>query len=236
MFAGKQMLCAAIPMEPPSQCLLQEPLLEKSSEAYANVHQHEKAEEVPSLIVVDSSVLANIQPCSFLLGLLIAFFIESTIFSVHVLTLAMFGNDDDPDIVTLFSNMLSGCFTSVIIILGFFHVLDRYPSSGDPSEENNKTITTCHMLCRFGLETLVGVNSAFVLIDLCYILLLGLDVHIIKYSAGTLVCVTMLTLIFHFFSGNYKLGQVTLFGWLVETNKVDPILSSTNKHGTIDLV
>jgi hypothetical protein len=61
-------------------------------------------------------------------------------------------------------------------------------------------------------------------------------VHIIKYSAGTLVCVTMLTLIFHFFSGNYKLGQVTLFGWLVETNKVDPILSSTNKHGTIDLV
>jgi hypothetical protein len=47
MFARKQeQLCAAITMD------LQEPLLEKSNEKSTKVHQHEKDEEDPSLVVV----------------------------------------------------------------------------------------------------------------------------------------------------------------------------------------
>jgi hypothetical protein len=164
MFARKQKLCAAIPMDPPSQCLLQEPLLEKSNETYANVHQHEKAEEDPSLVVVGSPVLANIQTCSFLLGLLIALFSESITFLVHVLTLAMFGNDTDRDMVTLFSGMLSGCITGVIIALSFFRALDRYyPSLDDPSGKKKKEDDYYHVRmpfrsrnagrCQFGLDS-----------------------------------------------------------------------------------
>jgi hypothetical protein len=237
MFARKQKLCAAIPMDPPSpsQCL-QEPLMKKYNEKYTKVHQHERAEEDQSFVVVGAPVMVTIQSCSFLLGLMIALFLELSIFSAHFLTLAMFGDDADPDVVKMFSTMLSSCFTSVIITLGFLHALDRYLLSCDPSEEN-KTIIIRHIVCRVGLGTLVGVSSGLVLIDLCYIILFGLDVHIIKYSAAMLVGVMMLSLISHFCSGNNKHRQVTvtLLGSLVETNKVAPIASSTNnKHGIID--
>jgi hypothetical protein len=77
---------------------------------------------------------------------------------------------------------------------------------------------------RFGLGTLVDVSSAFVAIQLFYVLLLALDIHTIKYSAAMLLGVTMLTLILQFCSGK-KHGQIRLFGSLVETNKVAPISS-----------
>jgi hypothetical protein len=227
MFAIKQKFGAAIPVDPPSQCL-QDPLLEKSnSKKY--MHQHEKAEEDPSLAVVGSPVLANIQLYSFLLGLMImAFFIASFVFEAHVLTLAMFGDNAVPGMVTLFSVMWSFS-TSAITTLGFFYALGRlnYSLSGDTSAEN-ETIIIRDISCRFGLGTLIGFCSAWVLVDL----LLGLDRRI-KYSAGVLVGVTMLSLIFQFCSGN-KHRQVTLFGSLVETNKFAPLSSWANKHGIID--
>jgi hypothetical protein len=251
MFAMKQKLCTAIPMDPPSQCL-QEPLLEKSNnEKYTKVHQHEKSEEEPSHVGVSSPILANIQSYSFLLGLMLAFFA----LSAQVLTLAFM-------VTTLFSR-LSRLFTSVIITFIFIRASDRLI---DPSEEN-KTIIMWHIKCRFGFGTLIGVYSAWVLINL----LLGMDGHIkhnagmlvgdmmlslifktfinrhiecrfglgtpigvcstwvlinillrmdghIKYSAGTLVGVIMVSLIFQFWCSANKHRQVTLFGSLVETN------------------
>jgi hypothetical protein len=219
MFARKQTLCAGIPMDSPSQCL-QEALLQECNEQSTKVHQH---------LVVDSSVLAIIQFCSFLLGLMMMdFFIASSAFSAHVLTLTMFGDDADPVMVTLFSSMLS-CSTIGISTLCLISAFDRlvYPLHGDLSEEN-KAIIIRHILCHFVLGTLLGFSSAWVLMDL----LLGMDRHI-KYDAGMLACFIMLSLIFHFWSS----GHVTLFGSLVETNKVAQTSSSaSNKHGTIDPV
>jgi hypothetical protein len=219
MFARKETLCAGIPMDPPSQ-YLQEVLLEECNEQSAKVHQH---------VVIDSPVLARIQFCSFLLGLMMmAFFIASSAFSAHALTLTIFGDDADPGMVTLFSSMLS-CSTIGISTLGLIYAFDRlvYPLYGDLSEEN-KTIIIWHISCHFVLGTLIGFFSAWVLMDL----LLGMDRHI-KYTAGMLAGFIMLSLIFQFWSSN-KHGQVTLFGSLVETNQVAPTSSSTNKHRTID--
>jgi hypothetical protein len=56
----------------------------------------------------------------------------------------------------------------------------------------------------------------------------------IKYSAGMLVGVVMLSLIFQFWCSGNKHRQVTLCGSLVETNKVAPTSSSANKHGIMD--
>jgi hypothetical protein len=199
MFARKQKLCAAIPVDPPSQCL-QDKLLEKSNnEKYTKVHQHEESEEDPSLVVVSSPVLANIQFYSFLLGLMkMAFFFASSVFQAYVLTLAMFGGDANPGMGTSFSIMWSFS-TSAISTLGFFYALDKlkiYPLSCDMSGAN-KTIITWHILCHVGLGTLMGVCTASVLMNL----LLGMDMYL-KYSAGMLVGVVVLSLIFQFCSGN----------------------------------
>jgi hypothetical protein len=168
-FARKQELCAAIPMD------LQEPLLEKSNEKSTKVHGQD--EEDPSLAVVGSPVLANIESCSFLLGLMIAFFIESSALSAHILVLALFGDDADRGMVSLFSFTWS-VLTSVLLFItfGFMRVLavrHMYCLSGaDPSEENETIIW--HIECRFGLGTLLGINSASTLMGL----FLGINGHI----------------------------------------------------------
>jgi hypothetical protein len=230
MFARKPKLCTAIPVNPPSQCL-QETLLEKSSNKCAKVHQHGTAEEDPSLLVVASPELANIQSCSFLLGLIIAFCIEANAWSAHAVALAMLGDDADPDTVILLY-IMGGCFTTVIITLCLIRTLERLisypPSVGDP-------IIMRQTQCRFVFGTLIGVCSAWVLMDLC---LLGMDDDghgSIKYSAGMLVGVMMLSLVFQHHCGNKKTPkEVTLFGSFVEANKVAPTSTSTNTHGTID--
>jgi hypothetical protein len=272
MFAREQKLFAAIPMDPQ---YLQEPLFEKSNEESTKVHQHEKAEEDPSLVVVRSSKLANIQPCSFLLGLMIAFFA----LSAHVLTLAMFDDDADPGRVNLFSRIIR-LFTSVIITFGFIRASDGfvYHLLGDPFEEN-KRILIWRIKCRYGFGTLIGVCAFWVLMDLW----IGMDGHIkynagilvgvmmlsrvyktiisglecrfglgtligvcsawvlinilrgmdgyIKYSAGMLVGLMIVSLIFQFWCSGNKHRQVTCFGSLVLANNVAPTLPSANKHG-----
>jgi hypothetical protein len=194
MFARKQTFCADFQMDPPSQCLQEQEqdtlVSEKSKEKSTKVHQHEQAEEDPSSLVdVGYPASANIQPCSFLLGLMIFFFA----FSARVLTLAFFGEYTDPTLVTLFS-VVWGCSTSAIIIitLCFFRASDRliYPLSGNPSEDN-RTIIGWDIECRLALGMLLGVCSACVINDI----LLGMDGHI-KYSAGMLVGVMMLSFIF----------------------------------------
>jgi hypothetical protein len=224
MFARKQTLCAAIPMDPPSQCL-QEPLLEKSvSEKSTKMHQHEEM----SLVVDGSPVLANIQFYSFLLGLMIGFFTESSALSAQVLISAAFG--DDADMVTLLSIIFS-CFASLtpFITLGFTRALVGllYFLSSDPPEES-KMIIIWHIECRIGLGTLIGVCSASLLMDS----LLGMDGQI-RYSAGILGGAMVLLLIFQFCFGN-KHRQVMLSGSSIETKQVAPTSSSDNKHDRID--
>jgi hypothetical protein len=237
MFARQQKLCIAIPMDDPPSQYLQQPLLEKSNEKSTKVLQHEKTEEDPSLVVVGSPVLAHIQSYSFLLGLMIAFFIESSALSAHVLALARFGVYFDPGMVTLFSIMWT-CFTSVLLFITAFATLHfirnlitlPYHLSADPSEENETIIW--HIECSFGLGALIGVNSASVIMGF----LLGVDGHIKYYSGGMLVGVMMLSLIFQFYAAK-KHRQVTRFGSLAtKTNKVAPTSSSASKHGTIDPV
>jgi hypothetical protein len=238
MFARKQKICVAIPMDPP-QRLLQEPLLlfEKSSEKATKVHRHEKAEEDLSLVVVGSPSLANIKSYSFLLGLMMAFF-ESSI----ILIWAIFGDDADPDMVRLFSIVWS-C-SSVTISLRFFHALDRllvHPSVGNRAiairnircyfvlgmlfgvcltmvfwtgmegriehyvlagaiivSFFGKTIIMWDVEFVFALRTVIGVCSAWVVMDIS----LGRDEHII-YSEGMLLGVMVLSLIFHFYSTRF---------------------------------
>jgi hypothetical protein len=239
MFARKQKICVVIPMDPP-QCLIQEPLLfEKSSEkATKKAHRHEK--EDSSLVVVGSPSLANIKSCSFLLGLMMAFF-ESSI----LLIWAIFGDDADPDMVRLFSIVWS-C-SSVTISLRFFHSLDRlidHPSVGNRAIVIRnircyfvlgmllgvcstwvvmvfwtgmalhiqhyvlagvimvsffaKTIVMWDVEWVFALKTVLGVCSAWVVMDIS----LGRDEHII-YSDGMLLGVMVLSLIFHFCSKQF---------------------------------
>jgi hypothetical protein len=150
------------------------------------MHQHEKAEEDLSPVVVGSRVLVYVQSCSFLLGLMMAFFDASS-----VLTLAIFGDDADPVMGPLFSIVWS-C-SSVIISLGFLHVFHRllvYPLSVDMSE-GKRAIVIRDIRCYFVLGTLLGVCSAWVLMEI----LLGMDGYI-KYSAGMLVVVMMLSLVY----------------------------------------
>jgi hypothetical protein len=184
MFAREQKLFAAIPMDPQD---LQEPLFDSSAEESTKMHQHEKDEENPSVVVVSTSELANIQPCSFSLGLIIALFALST----HVLTLAMFGDDADPGRVILFSR-IGRFFTSFIITFGYIRASDAlvYHLFGDPFEENKRTILW-RIRCRFAFGTLIGVCSAWVLMDLW----IGMDRHS-KNNAGMLVGVMMLSRIF----------------------------------------
>jgi hypothetical protein len=273
MFAREQKLFAAIPMDPQ---YLQEPLFEKSNDESAEVHsKHEKDQEDPSLEVVSSFELANIQPYSFSLGLMIAFLA----FSAHALTLAMAGDDADPGRVLQFSR-ISRLFTSVIITFGFIRASDGFVSHllGDPFEES-KRIIIWRIKCRFGFGTLIGVCSAWVLMDLwigmdghnkyntamlvgvmmlsrifktiisgleCRFglgtligvcsawvlinLLRGMDGHI-KYSAGILVGLMIVSLILQFWCSRNKHRQVTLFGSLVVANNFAPTLPSANKHG-----
>ena len=272
MFAREQKLSAAIPMDPQSL-----PHFEKSDELSTKVPQHEKAEEDdPSLVVLaSSSELANLQPYSFLLGLMIAFFA----FSAHALTLALFDDDADPGTVTLFSR-ISRLLTSVIITFGFIRASDGFASHllGDPFEEK-KRIIIWRIKCRFGFGTLIGVCSAWVLMDLwvgmdgrntynagmlvsvmmlsrifktfisgleCRLglgtlngvgsawvvisLFRGMDRHI-KDSAGMLVGLMIVSLIFQFWCSGNKHQQVTLFGLLIVANNGAPTLSSAKKHG-----
>jgi hypothetical protein len=207
MFARKQKLRDA--MDPASQWP-QEPLLDKSN--------NEKIE----------SNNEKVEYYSFQLGLMIGSFIASSVFMVHFLTLCMFGGHADPEI--MFSVIWS-CSTSVIINVGFLCALDRliYPLWGDPSKENE--IITWHTPVAFCLGTLISVCSAWVLMDI----LLGVGVGV-KHSAGMLVGVMMLSLIFHFLSGNNH-RQVTLFGSLLdETNKLAPISSAACQDGIMDPV
>jgi hypothetical protein len=92
--------------------------------------------------------------------------------------------------VTLFS-IIWNCFSGVLISSGIYHDFDRrliYLLSVDPSEER-KTIIT--MKCYFVLGMLLGVCSAWVIMER----LLGMDGYS-KYSAGMLVGVLMLSLLF----------------------------------------
>jgi hypothetical protein len=83
--------------------------------------------------------------------------------------------------------------------------------------------------CRFCLGMLLGVSSGWLLMDISQ----GRDQHI-KYTAGILVVVMMLSsLNFHFWSSN-KHRQATFFGSSIETNKGATSSFSTNKHRTID--
>jgi hypothetical protein len=210
----------------PSQCL-QEPLLEKSTceKSTRKVHQHD---EDLSLVVDGSPVLANIQSYSFLLGLMIGFFTESSALSAHVLISAAFG--DEAGMVTVLSIIYSG-FASVtpFITLGFIRALVGllYLLSGDPSEES-KMIIIWYIECRIGLGTLIGVCSASILMDS----LLGMHGHI-RYSAGMLGGVMVLLLIFQFCFGN-KHREGMLSGSSIETKQVAPSSSSDNKHDRID--
>jgi hypothetical protein len=125
LFARKQKLSAAIPMDPTSQCLQESLLLDKSiNKKYTT--EHEKAEEDLSHVVLVASVFANIQiyRYSYLLGLMITFFNASSAFSAHVLTLTLFLDDANPGMAALFSIMRS-CATCAINTLGFFYVSDR---------------------------------------------------------------------------------------------------------------
>jgi hypothetical protein len=143
--------------------------------------------------------------------------------------LVKFGDDADPGMVTLFSIMWSFT-TSAINTLGIYYALDRliiYPLTCDMSEAD-KTIINWHILCRVGLGTLIGGCSAWVLLDI----LLGMDRHL-KYSAGMLVGVMMLSLILQFYSDN-KRRQVTIIGSLAETNRFAPLSSSANTRGIMD--
>jgi hypothetical protein len=168
-------------------------------------------------------------------------FLNASNFSAHVPTLALLGDDADPRMVALFCNMLSCSFTCTINILCFFRVLDRlmHPLevSGDTSEDMETSIIW-HITCRFGLGTLVGVCSAWVLIDFCYYLFIGLDEGHIKYKASMLMGVIMVSLIFQFWSSkNHR--QVTLFRSLVKRNEfagTTSVSSSAGKHGTVDPV
>jgi hypothetical protein len=187
MFARKQKLCVAIPMDPSLQCLQEPLLLEKSGGKSTKVHQHEEAEEDLSLVVVGSPVLANVKACSFLLGLMLAFFDVSS-----ALTLATLSCDANPGMVTLLSVVWS-CFTSVIITFGIyrsFHKLLLYPLSGDPSEES-KMVIIRDIKCYFVLGMLLGVCSVWVIMEI----LLGMDAYF-KYSAGILGFIGLLALIF----------------------------------------
>jgi hypothetical protein len=85
-----------------------------------------------------------------------------------------------------------------------------------------------HIAIALCLGTLIGVYSAWVLVDL----LLGMD-RDIKHDAGMRLGAMMLSLIFQFCSRN-KHRQVTLFGSLVETNKFAPLSVSAHKEGIID--
>jgi hypothetical protein len=120
------------------------------------MHQHEKAEEDLSLVVVGSP--AYIHACSFLLGLMMAFFDASS-----VSTLAIFGCDAEPNIFTLFY-ILGTCFTSVIISIGFYRVFDRlvlYPVSGDPPKGSTHYHPGHQMLfcSRNAARRLLGLGS-----------------------------------------------------------------------------
>jgi hypothetical protein len=82
--------------------------------------------------------------------------------------------------------------------MGFAPV--RFPCAKNYEPRRNKTDSPPFDTSKnvvFGLGTLAGVCLGWVLIDLSYIFLLGMDVHIINYSAGMLVGVVMLSLIFH---------------------------------------
>lgn len=111
-------------------------------------------------------VLANMQSYSFLLGLMIGFFTESSALSAHVLISAIFG--DDADMVASLSVIYS-CFASVtpFITFGFIRALVGliYILSGDPTEET-KMIIIWHIDCGIGLGMLIDVCSASVLMDL----------------------------------------------------------------------
>jgi hypothetical protein len=198
----KQKLFVAIPMDPPSQCLLQEPLLllEKSSEKSTKVHHHEEAEEDLSLVMVGPPVvLANIPARSFLLGLMMAFSNASSAYLARILILAIFGDNTDPDMVSLFS-MVWSSFTSFLIIIGlrFSGAFDRlvvYLLSGDPCEcaaANKTSIIIRTIVCHFVLGMLRGICSFWVLTDIW----IGIDGYTSKYNAGMLVGVMMLSFIF----------------------------------------
>jgi hypothetical protein len=209
MSARKQHLFAAVPVDPPSEWL-QESLLEKYDGKSTKVQQDENHED--RSLTVGSPVLANIQECSFLLGLMIGFFVESSALSAHVLVVAMIGDYVDPNMVTLLS-ILWSAFTSVLpfITLRFIRSLVSliYIIMGDTSEEK-KTLIIWHIECRFGFGTLMGVCSASILMDL----LIGMDGHI-KYSVGMFVCAMILSIIFHCCYGG-KHRQVTIFGQSVQ--------------------
>jgi hypothetical protein len=235
MFARKQKSCTASPVDAPSQCL-RDSLLEKSNTTkYRKVHQEDS-----SHVVNGSPVLANIESSSFLLGLLIGVFIEANAFSANILTLALFGDDADPRMVTIVSTILTCSFTCVISILCFFHALDRLmyllEVSVDTSEEIERSIIW-HITCRFGLGSLIGLCSAWVIVDLCYYTFIGLDRGRIEFHVSMLVGATMLSLIMQCWSSN-KYRHVTRVGSLVESNEFaeTPVSSSTNKHVTIDPV
>jgi hypothetical protein len=157
----------------------------------------------------------NIKSCSFLLGLMMAFFDSSS-----VLAWAIFGDDVDPDRDPLFS-IAWGCI-SIIISLGFFHVLDRlliHPVSVDLSV-GKRAIVIRDTRGYFVLGMLLGVCSAWVVMDLWT----GLDGYI-KYNAGVLAGFIMLSFIFKtimMWDVDIRFGLGTLVGvcsaWVVVEN------------------
>jgi hypothetical protein len=86
-----------------------------------------------------------------------------------------------------------------------------------------ETIFIWDIECDFYLGMLLGVSSGWALMEIS----LGRDQHI-RYTAGILVVVVMLLVIFQFWS-RHKHRQATLVG---STNKGDPTSFSTNKPRT----
>jgi MFS family permease len=158
----------------------------------------------------------NIKSCSFLLGLMMAFFD-----ALSILTMAMIRQDLDPEMDFLFSIVWT--YTWIIISSGFFHVLDSFlvhPLSFDLSEEK-KAIVIRDTRGYFVLGMLLGVCSAWVVIDLWT----GLDEQNMKYDAYVLAVVTMVAFILKTImmwddEGRFSLGMLlgVCSAWLVREN------------------
>jgi hypothetical protein len=219
MFARNQHVYAGVAIDPPAE-YLQESLLEMSKERRIVKEPTRDNLQQLQLPLDGSAVLSNVQACSFLLGLMIGFFIESSALSAHVLVLAMWGDDADPATVTFFS-ILWSCLTSVMpfVTLGFIRALASliYLVS-DHATDEHKNVIIWHIECRFGLGTLLGVCFASVLMDV----LLDMTGHII-YSVGMLAGVVIFCFCFQIcFGGKHR--QETLFVSLLEKTQTKQVV------------